>query len=91
MKITIANKEIDFNFKYSQISKLEQYTALDELEKFVTKLSNAKIILSLGAKLSIEEAEELLDQGNMDDVNNVVSAFNHEVTQYLPNLQSQAN
>jgi hypothetical protein len=94
MKLTINDKELEFKFKYSQLMKLLKETKkeITDLEDIVQDIQYSVLILSIGVNISIDEATELLDSGNFNDVTNISKLFAESVVQYIsPNLPSQTN
>lgn len=92
MKLTINDKELEFKFKYSQLMKLLKETKkeITDLEDIVKDIQYSALILSIGVNISVEEATELLDAGNFNDVTNISKLFAEAVVQYIsPNSQSQ--
>lgn len=90
----IHTKELTFTFRFKQVKELSEKTGkeLQDFESIAKDFKNAPLILSIGANIPIEEAEELLqeDERGFGAVTEIINTFTEQVVNYLtPNLQSQ--
>ena len=107
--ITINNKEYAWKFKFSAQKRLEEISGLNAVEiaeliksikekgiPFGFALNVAYCGLKGGNKdLTVEQVEEILDNGTADDIIEIMRKYNEDMSQYLgvaesPNLTSQA-
>ena len=92
MKITINNQDYEFKFRFKELTELTKQTGkeLSDLEEVAKDITKTSIIFSIGCKISLEQAENILDEGTFNDVTIVINAFSSEVVKYLnPNSPSQ--
>lgn len=92
MNITISGQQLEFNFRFSEVAKLEEHCPLGEMEAFVQKVKNAPLILSIGTGKSLEECVAILDAGTFEDVQTVIKAFSEVIVKWLvPNSPTPTN
>lgn len=92
----INNQEIKFEFRFKQVAELCKVKGidLDQLEAVAKDFTNAPLILSIGAGISLDEATDLIqnDERGFKAITEVLQEFSNQVVSWInPNLLSQTD